>query len=92
MTDPVRLCDSSRSQRRFAFRPPEARAYRGRAGRRLNAAQDLYEGSWVQALDPRLKAVDFLSWTTIVGAELLWSALPFIILLSSLANQRWTTI
>ncbi len=27
-------------------------------------------------------------WTTIFGAELLWSALPFIILLGSLANER----
>jgi membrane protein len=30
----------------------------------------------------------FFDWTTIFGAELLWSALPFIIVLSSLANTR----
>jgi membrane protein len=35
-----------------------------------------------------LKALHFLDWTTIFGAELLWSALPFVILLSSLANER----
>jgi membrane protein len=36
----------------------------------------------------QLKALDAFNWTTIFGAELLWSALPFIILLSSLANER----
>jgi hypothetical protein len=36
----------------------------------------------------KLQAVEFLDWTVIFGAELLWSALPFIILLSSLANSR----
>ena len=36
----------------------------------------------------QLKALDFFNWTTVFGAELLWSALPFIILLSSLANHR----
>jgi membrane protein len=36
----------------------------------------------------QLKAIDVGTWTTVFGAELLWSALPFIILLSSLANER----
>jgi membrane protein len=36
----------------------------------------------------KLQAVEFLDWTLIFAAELLWSALPFIILLSSLANKR----
>ena len=35
-----------------------------------------------------LNAVDFFERTTVIGAELLWSALPLIILLSSLANER----
>jgi hypothetical protein len=36
----------------------------------------------------QLKALHFFDWTTIFGAELLWPALPFIIVLSSLANTR----
>jgi membrane protein len=36
----------------------------------------------------QLKALHFFDWTTIFGAEMLWSALPFVILLSSLANER----
>jgi membrane protein len=36
----------------------------------------------------QLKALHFFDWTTIFGAELLWSALPFTIVLSSLANTR----
>ena len=61
---------------------------RGRAPRQVNAARARYERSWVQAFVARLKALHVLDWTTIFGAELLWSALPLIILLSSLANQR----
>jgi membrane protein len=47
-----------------------------------------YEGSWVQDIAANLKSVNFVEWTTVFGAELLWSALPFIILLSSLADER----
>ncbi len=36
----------------------------------------------------QLNALQFFDWTLGFAAELLWSALPFIILLSSLANQR----
>ena len=36
----------------------------------------------------QLKALHFFDWTTIFGAELLWAALPFIIVLSSVANTR----
>jgi membrane protein len=32
--------------------------------------------------------LDAFDWTTIFGAELLWSALPLLIVLSSLANER----
>ena len=56
--------------------------------RQLAAARGRYEGSWVQAVAAQLKDLHVLDWTTIFGAELLWSALPFIIILSSLANQR----
>jgi hypothetical protein len=35
-----------------------------------------------------LKGLDVVDWTTIFGAELLWSALPLLILLSVLANTR----
>src|SRR5437588_2768626 len=61
---------------------------KARARRRLDSARARYEGSRVAAIVAQLKAVDFFSWTTIFGAELLWTALPFIILLSSLANER----
>jgi len=36
----------------------------------------------------QLQALHFFDWTTIFGAELLWAALPFIIVLSSVANTR----
>src|SRR5438105_14959534 len=58
------------------------------ARRRLDAARARYQGSWVDAVATQLKDIHFFEWTTIFGAELLWSALPFIILLSSLANER----
>jgi membrane protein len=50
--------------------------------------QDRYEGSWVQEVARRLKVLNVADWTTVFGAELLWSVLPLFILLSSLANQR----
>jgi hypothetical protein len=57
-------------------------------GRQLDAMRARYERSWIKDVITQLRALDFLSWTTIFGAELLWSALPFIILLSSLADER----
>jgi membrane protein len=36
----------------------------------------------------RLRALDVVNWVTMFGASLLWSALPLIILLSSLADER----
>jgi membrane protein len=36
----------------------------------------------------QLKSLDVLDWTTVFGAELLWSVLPLLILLSSLADTR----
>lgn len=59
-----------------------------RARRRLDAVRRRYEGSWVGAIAGQLKDLHAFDWTTIFGAELLWSALPFIILLSSLASTR----
>ena len=59
-----------------------------RARRQLKAARGRYEGSWVQAVVGQMQALHAFDWTTIFGAEVLWSALPFVILLSSLANQR----
>jgi hypothetical protein len=46
----------------------------------LNGARARYERSWVSALVAQLKALEVVGWSTIFGAELLWSALPFIIL------------
>ncbi|HET6870784.1 MAG TPA: YhjD/YihY/BrkB family envelope integrity protein [Solirubrobacteraceae bacterium] len=57
-------------------------------GRQLGAARARYEGSWLQDIVTQLRALDFFDWTLIFAAELLWSALPFIILLSSLADER----
>jgi Virulence factor BrkB len=59
-----------------------------RARRRLAAARDRYQGSWVQEIATQLKVLDVAKWTTVFGAELLWSVVPLLILLSSLANER----
>ncbi len=68
--------------------PQERPAAGGRPRRLLNAARARYEGSWVEDIVAQLMALHFFDWTTIFGAELLWSALPFIIVLSSLADTR----
>src|SRR3954454_22433434 len=47
-----------------------------------------YGASWAGEMGRQLKALDFVNWITIFGASLLWSALPLLILLSSLANSR----
>jgi membrane protein len=54
---------------------------RSSAGARL-------EGSWVRELVARLGAVDALNSVMLIGATLLLSTIPLVILLSSLANQR----
>jgi membrane protein len=59
-----------------------------RARRQLEGVRGRYEGSWVQSIAAQLKDLHVFDWTVIFGAELLWSALPFIILLSSLASTR----
>src|ERR1700756_4832458 len=68
--------------------PPDGPAAEGRARHLFDALRARYEHSWVRDIVVQLRAVDFLNWTTMFGAELLWSALPFIILLSSLADER----
>jgi membrane protein len=61
---------------------------RDRVRRQVSAARARYQGSWVEDIAAQLKDLHVFDWTTIFGAELLWSALPFIILVSSLANTR----
>ena len=70
--------------------PPAAgsRAVRARAQRRIQGTRRRLEGSRVEGAITRLKALDIANWTTVFGAELLWSVLPLLILLSSLANDR----
>jgi membrane protein len=54
----------------------------------LAAGRGRYEGSWTQDLAARLKALDFINAIMLFGATLLLSALPLVILVSSLANER----
>jgi membrane protein len=61
---------------------------RDRPRGRVAAARARYEGSWIQDFVAKLKVLDLANWTTVFGAELLWSVLPLLILLSSLANER----
>jgi membrane protein len=61
---------------------------RGRARRWLAAVRNRLERSWVRDLGTRLMALDIGNWITLFGAALLLSALPLVILLSSLANER----
>src|SRR5205814_8597078 len=65
-----------------------SRSPRDRARRQLAAARARYERSWIRDLLAQLKVLELANWTTIFGAELLWSVLPLLILLSSLANER----
>jgi membrane protein len=59
-----------------------------RARERVDAARERFERSWVDDLIRHVKAVDMFTWTLVFGAELLWSVLPLLILLSSFANHR----
>src|SRR4051794_13874979 len=58
------------------------------ARQRLSAARDRYERSWAGEVGQQLKGLDFVNWITMIGASLLWSAVPLLILLSSFADQR----
>lgn len=59
-----------------------------RAWERVEAARTRFERSWIEDLIRHVKAVDLYTWTLVFGAELLWSVLPLLILLSSFANHR----
>src|ERR1700747_3573218 len=60
----------------------------GVARRVIAVVRRRYDRSWVQELVTRLGTVDFGNWIILFGASLLLTVLPFIILLSSLANER----
>jgi membrane protein len=55
--------------------------------RPLAAVQLRFRGSWLEQLAIQLKTLHVFDWTSAFGAELLWSVLPLLILLSSLANH-----
>lgn len=59
---------------------------RGRA--QVAAARTRYERSWAGEVGRQLKDLDFVNWVTVLGASLLWSAVPLVILLSSFADER----
>jgi len=54
---------------------------------RVATARARYAESWAAEVAKQLKALDLVTWITMFGAALLWSALPLVILLSSLANE-----
>jgi membrane protein len=54
----------------------------------LESARSKFENSWLDELIRQVRALDVFAWTSEFGAEMLWSALPLLILLSSLANER----
>ena len=90
-TGPVTGSDGDRLSRNAAEATPQLskdHSPSSRAREQLAAARRRYEGSWVQDVRARLKALDVVNWTTVFGAEVLWSVLPLLILLSSLANER----
>src|SRR3954447_21597863 len=64
--------------------PPQ----RDRSRARIAAVRARYQASWAGELGRELRTLDFVNWITVFGAALLWSALPLIILLSSLADER----
>jgi hypothetical protein len=55
------------------------------------AARGRFDGSSVQIFLRRLGALDFVNTSVLFGAAVLTAVLPFIILVSSLANQRIDT-
>jgi len=63
-------------------------ALRPRARALAGAARGRFDGSPVQVFLRQLGVLDFVNTSIIFGAALLMSVLPFIILLSSLANHR----
>jgi membrane protein len=79
-----------------ADEPPPARQevrrpLRPRVRAAAGAARDRFEGSSAQVFLRQLGALSFIDSTLLFGAALLISVLPFVILLSSLANHRIDT-
>lgn len=72
--------------------PPPVRGRVRAAQRRIaSGARGRFEGSAAQDFLRRLGALDFANSIVLFGSSLLLSVLPFIILLSSLANRRIDT-
>ena len=79
-----------------AHGPPSAAQDKGgslrlRVRALAGAARDRFEGSSAQVFLGRLGALDFANSIVLFGSALLISVLPFVILLSSLANDRIDT-
>src|SRR5258708_12538145 len=85
--DPPSTCQGNGRSFRL---PVRARASAAQGGL-VRAAHGRYEGSTAQAFLRQLRSVDFANSIVLFGASLLLSVLPFIILLSSLANHRIDT-
>src|SRR5438067_952174 len=56
--------------------------------RRVSAVRSWFERSWLGEVGVRLRALDFGNQATLLGAGLLASLLPLIILLSAFASER----
>jgi membrane protein len=85
----LRLDRSAGTLSRIRGNPAKVeRTAKERAEHLVADARGRYERSWLQDLVAMAKTLDAFNWTTIFGAELLWSVLPLLILLSSLANER----
>ena len=93
MTRPDSAGDPSSSrQDKGGSACPRVRArVRAAQGRIVGAARGRLEGSAAQDFLKRLGALDFANSIVLFGASLLLSVLPFVILLSSLANHRIDT-
>ena len=72
-------------------RKDTSRSFRLPARSVANAVRGRFEGSLIQVFLRRLAALDFADSIVLFGAALLLSVLPFIILLSSLANHQIDT-
>jgi membrane protein len=58
------------------------------ARRRVAAVRGRVQGSWVEDLLAHLKLIDFANAVVMLGAALLLSVLPLLILLGAVANER----
>src|SRR3954447_8267524 len=77
---PERMADPG-SRRRLRSR------VRSKAFHRVDAVRARYSDSWIQELRNHLNAVEFFDRTIVSGGELLWSALPLLMLVSSFADH-----